>query len=291
MHMRPIRWAALALAVTAARQARADDLQDPPPSPKEGSGWRILPDDRVFDPLIADPRWPEFSASYGSVSGASNPHLTNSGRVSLGESFTVLEYDAGADERFGAGLQPVVYALFDLNGPPNKLVNADYRIGLPLDYRRGAFSAEAALFHQSSDLGDAFVVEPGEKDLNLSYEALTATGSYDGPVRLYAGAAAIVHSVPANLKPWWTLQGLEWRKRIFSFSESLAPVVAVHLEEHQETSWDIDLSVRAGLEFSENDRSRRRAQLLLEYYQGHNPNGQFFADRIRSIGVGLHLYF
>ena len=120
---------------------------------------------------------------------------------------------------------------------------------------------------------------------------MAVTGSFDGPVRLYAGAAAMVHSVPANLKPWWMLQGIEWRKRFPSISETIGPVVAVHLEEHQETAWDVDCSVRAGLEFSPDQRSRRRFQLLIEYYQGHNPNGQFFADRIRSIGVGIHIYF
>jgi hypothetical protein len=94
--------------------------------------------------------------------------------------------------------------------------------------------------------------------------------------------------MPAGLKPWWTLQGVEWRG---SLGESIAPLVAVHLEEHQETSWDADLSVRAGLEFAPDERSRRRFQILVEYYRGHNPNGQFFPDRIRTVGVGLHLFF
>lgn len=289
--MRQIRSVALTLLLTVTRLARADDPQSPPASPPDGTGWHYLPDERIFVPLMADPRWPEFSASYAYVSGASNPRITNSGRISLGESITLVEYDAGPAGRFGTGVEPGVYALFDLNGPANRLVNADYRIGIPLDYRRGPLSAEAAVFHQSSHLGDAFVVEPSQTDLNLSYEALTATGSFDGPVRLYAGAGVMVHSVPANLKPWWLLQGIEWRRRFPSFSDWIVPVAAAHLEEHQETSWDVDLSVRAGLEFSQDDRSRRRFQVLLEYYQGHNPNGQFFPDRIRTIGVGIHLFF
>src|SRR5689334_7498029 len=113
--------AMLAFVLAAASLAGADDPRNPPAPPEDGSGWRYLPDDRVFDPLVADPRWPQFSASYGSVSGAANPRVANSGRVSLGESFTLLEYEAGPAERFGAGIQPVVYALFDLNASGNKL--------------------------------------------------------------------------------------------------------------------------------------------------------------------------
>ena len=51
-----------------------------------------------------------------------------------------------------------VYAQFDLNRPSYDLINADYLIGLPLTFRFDRFSGRARLYHQSSHLGDEFVL-------------------------------------------------------------------------------------------------------------------------------------
>lgn len=32
-------------------------------------------------------------------------------------------------------------------------------------------------------------------------------------------------------------------------------------------------------------------QILLEYYSGRSPNGQFFSQDIELLGIGVHLYF
>jgi hypothetical protein len=51
------------------------------------------------------------------------------------------------------------------------------------------------------------------------------------------------------------------------------------------------VSARAGLEY---DRARgtepagRRWALLVEYYEGPSPYGQFFRERVRYTGVGVH---
>jgi len=31
--------------------------------------------------------------------------------------------------------------------------------------------------------------------------------------------------------------------------------------------------------------------LLLEYFNGHSPNGQFYKDRVEYIGLGTHFHF
>jgi hypothetical protein len=35
----------------------------------------------------------------------------------------------------------------------------------------------------------------------------------------------------------------------------------------------------------------RKISLLMEYYKGHSPNGQFFKEKIEYFGPGLHLDF
>jgi len=266
---------------------------EPPGIPTERSGgWQFLPDNRIFDPLLADPRWPHFSVSYARVIQAGAPALRDVGMISLGEHVNFVEFDSEVAGRFGAGLQPAVYGIFDLNAPSKDLVNADYRLGVPIDYRYGRFSAEASVFHQSSHLGDEFVFRFPQPRINLSYEAVTLTLSQDlGPVRLYGGFGRMVHSIPHNLPPWWAHQGVEFTSLIPCFSDSVAPVVAVHLEEHEKSDWNVDLSFRAGVEFVNPAKTRRRFQILFEYFRGFDPNGQFFVERIETVGLGIHLYF
>lgn len=269
--------------------------EDPPGAPSEpvaGGGWQFLPDNRIFSPLLADPRWPHFSVSYAYVLRRGVPDVRHLGMISLGEHVNFVEYDSGNSGRFGLGLQPGVHGIFDLTTPSKDLVNADYRLGIPVDFRYGPFSAEAAVFHQSSHLGDEFVFQVQAERLNLSYEGVTLKVSQDlGPLRLVAGFGTLIHSVPPQLPPWWAMQSVEWTPPLRCCNDSLSPVFAVHLEEHEKTSWNVDVSVRAGVEFLNPEKSRRRFQILLEYFRGHDPNGQFFPERIETVGVGIHLYF
>jgi hypothetical protein len=58
----------------------------------------------------------------------------------------------------------------------------------------------------------------------------------------------------------------------------------------QETDWDSDVSVKVGLELNPQ-ASRRTIRLLLEYYRGHLPYGQFFEIEGESFGIGFTLNF
>lgn len=277
---------ALALMPVAWSAAWAADEEDAPP--KE-AGWNFFPDSRIFTPLLADPRWPHFSLSYARRIHEGFPAFRDAAMISLGEHIEMVEYVAENGNRYGIGLQPAVFGLFNLDDRTHTLVNADYRLGIPFDFRRGPFSMEASIMHQSSHLGDEVVLEIPVNRLNLSYEAAMLTLSVEaGDFRVYAGAGRIVHSVPADLDPWSAWQGIEWSSRD---GGSFGPVAAVHLDERQETDWQPAVSVRAGVEFVDPKRPRRRFQILLEYYRGHEPSGQFFNERIESIGLGIHFYF
>jgi hypothetical protein len=46
---------------------------------------------------------------------------------------------------------------------------------------------------------------------------------------------------------------------------------------------------RAGIEFQ--GLLAGRNQLLLEYFRGHSPNGQFYKEKIDYVGLGLHFNF
>lgn len=264
----------------------------PDPLPLTGGGWKLFADERLFSPLLADPRWPRFSLSYEVFRHSSALGLRDMGSASLGEHFNLVSYQSQEIGRFGLGLQPGIYALFNLDAPSMDLVNADYRLGLPLDYRLGIFSAEARVVHQSSHLGDEFLLDTPIQRINLSYEAVELKVSLEwSQLRFYGGAGRYLHSDPRGLEPWTAQEGVEYASPRLFLNDSVRPVFALDLQEREETGWTPDVSVRLGVEFASPETSRRRIQFLLEYFHGRNPNGQFFRERLESFGVGLHVYF
>jgi hypothetical protein len=68
-------------------------------------------------------------------------------------------------------------------------------------------------------------------------------------------------------------------------------VAAVDLQSRDENQWNLDLSVRAGIQFESVRVLERRLQLLVEYFYGNSPDGQFYKRRVDYIGLGAHFHF
>jgi hypothetical protein len=254
-------------------------------------GLEVLPKGLLFAPLIADPRWPHFSAVYQRFQH--DGRLENAAIASLGETFSLLRGPVGESGRaWEVGLQAGVFSLFDLDAPSTDLVNSDYVVGLPLAYRARNFSTMARVYHQSSHLGDEFIIENRVERVNLSYEAVDLRLSYEVTdwLRLYAGAGYIVRGDPESLKPWSTQLGVELRSPRTFLHGTLRPLAAVDVQYREQNDWHADLSARAGVQFEKLPIFDRRVQLLLEYFNGYSPNGQFYRDQIEYVGLGLHLY-
>ena len=252
----------------------------------------FLPDDHLFLPLIADPRWPHFSAAYQRY--VDSDDLGNVGSTSFGESFVIYRFKGPWNSTMEFGIQAGVFAIFDLDAESLDLINADYLIGIPLVFRKGNFSNMTRIFHQSSHLGDEFLLRGrAEKRVNLSYEAANSIFSYNLPLgfRIYAGGGYIFHKEPSDLEPWSTLAGMEYRSEKTWLDGSLRPVAAIDLQKREESNWDTDTSIRAGVQFENPDFLNRKMQLLFEYYNGKSPNGQFYEESIKLYGLGLHFFF
>jgi hypothetical protein len=256
-------------------------------APQELAGG-LLPGDHLFKSLIADLRWPHFALSY--QHNLYDPDLGSVAAVSLGESI-ILYRDRSGRGRWEVGIQAGVFAFFDLEAPSMDLVNADYLVGFVLGYRNGRFSALGRLFHQSSHLGDEYILSNLVMDrVNLSYQAVDLRLSYElfGDVlRLCVGGGNIFEREPANLKPWSLQSGLELRRPWPSPEARIRPVAAADIQYREENKWEADVSLRAGIEF-QRWLGSRNLQILVEYFRGHSPNGQFFRDNIDYLGLGLH---
>ncbi len=286
--------ALLALAlVPAGRVANAEDVPAPI-APVAEAPPEVLPRQLLFAPLLADPRWPHFGASLQNWGGTDD--LGTVGAVSLGDAFSLYQAP-GLGGRWGIGLQAAVFALFDLEAESKDLVNADYWVGLPLAWRAGDWAALARIYHQSSHLGDEYLLRSTENRrtrLNLSFEAVDLKISrdfWDSTLRLYGGAGLLFDKEPDDLKPLMAQWGGELRGP-WTFADGfLRPIAALDFQSMEETGWNADLSARLGVELTSSTDDDYVVQLTLEYYRGRNPNGQFYTRETEFWGFGMHAYF
>lgn len=251
----------------------------------------ILSEKKLFEPLIADPRWPHFSAAYHYY--LNDKELNNVGSTSFGETFTIYTDNAPFDGQWQLGIQAAVFAIFDLDAESKDLVNADYWVGFPISYRTGNFSALFRIFHQSSHLGDEYLLRSRVDRVNLSYESLDLKISYDfySWFRTYAGSGFIFNKEPSDLQPWLTQFGLEFKSLRTYLGGIIRPVAGADFKNWQENNWDTDMSIRLGVQIESAKTVRYKNQLMLEYFKGHSPNGQFYERSIEYLGLGTHFYF
>jgi hypothetical protein len=119
-------------------------------------------------------------------------------------------------------------------------------------------------------------------DLKLSYD-------FDA-IRLYGGGGYLFDTDPSDLQPWSVQAGLEFRSPWPSLESRWRPIAAVDLQSREQNDWDIDVSVRAGIQI-DGVLASRSMQFLVEYFHGHSPNGQFFTRKVDYIGLGVHFHF
>jgi hypothetical protein len=245
----------------------------------------------LFRPLIADPKQPQFFASINRFKSSGVRYTLAS--VGFGETFGMYKFFGS---REGDGLQLSVegalFAQFNLSTPSYDLINADYTIGIPATYRYGDNSLRFRLYHQSSHLGDELLLSANHPErINLSYEATELIYSREWREwRVYGGGEYLVHKEPSDLKPLSAHWGIEYRgsKPLVWNGRPIGGVDMKCLEEHH---WAIDTSIKVGLEFGHPNPGQRRLRLMAEWYNGYDPHGQFYDNKVEYFGLGVSLGF
>jgi hypothetical protein len=216
---------------------------------------------------------------------------TSIASVGIGDSFGLVRF-GGPDAGEGVQLDVVgsIFAQFDMGAPSNDLINADYIIGVPLTFRRRGFSLRAKLYHQSSHLGDEYLLRDEEiVRENLSFESVELLVSQElGALRAYVGGERIVRREPDTLPDSLFHTGVEFRTGRARKVQLLAGVDLKTTELHD---WSPGVSARVGMEVGRpgpEGHPGRLIMLLVEYYQGPSPYGQFFQDDISYLGAGIH---
>jgi len=278
-----------------------EPLTEEPPSTRQRiySFLGVLPETipfpvgGLFLPLLADPKQPQFFASYRRYETPID--TVNIGAVGFGETFGFYRR---AGKHPGDGLQLSIagglFAQFNMDAPSSDLINADYVIGFPLTYRHGPLAARLRLYHQSSHLGDEYLldVHPKPKRVNLSFESIELLFSYEWRAwRGYFGGEYLIDHDPADLKRDGRHGGLEYRStKPLLFNGRL--VGGLDLKSWEQHEWSVDASLKAGLEFGGVARpGDRRLRIMAEVYDGHAPHGQFYDTKISYAGLGAYFGF
>jgi len=256
----------------------------------------LIPNGHLFKPLLADPRWAHFSAAYRNYQ-SNNFDGRDIGSVSFGETIPIYRSNFGqSTAQWEAGLQAGVFSDFNLDASSSDLVNTDFIAAVYSSMRVDKFSAFGRIYHQSSHLGDEFLlrkVNTKFERVNLSYEGADLRLSYELPygVRVYGGGGGLFHTEPSELKAWSTQYGVEFRSPWRLDFASMRPIIAVDVKNFDENNWSTDVSVRAGVQFDNSTVLSRKLQILAEYYDGFSPSGQFYKEKVEYFGLGAHFHF
>ncbi len=254
-----------------------------------------LPGTQLFEPLRADPKEPRFFVSTLAVS--SDIQDTTIAAVGFGENFGIVRHGSNPNRGWQLGISAAVFAQFDLETESSDLMNADYVIGLPVTWRHDDWSGRVRVYHQSSHLGDEFLLRVQPERVNLSFESIEVLIAHDiAGVRVYGGGEYLFHREPSELAEGLLHAGLDWRAEEAAFDISNIAdahwVAGIDVKRWQQNDWATQVSAKAGLEFASLgniNNSSRRWSLLVEYFDGPSPYGQFFQDDLRYLGIAIQL--
>lgn len=177
----------------------------------------LFPQGLLFYPPMANPKEPRTHVTYLHLNLTGDSF--NIGSVGFGDSFGLVRWSGwGEKDAWQLSISGAVLAQFNLDSSSKDLINADYLIGFPLSYRNGSWSARARLFHQSSHLGDEFLLQPQSPELkatriNLSFETIELLGAWEWEgLQFTAGPSYILHT-DSDLKRYSVQAGIDYQSR------------------------------------------------------------------------------
>jgi hypothetical protein len=271
-------------------ESLAEENQTFPESGGKPDERVFLPRGNLFQPLIADPKELHFYLTYRPYADAPQ-YLSQSTQIfagSLGDIFGLYRYiNNSGGYSWQANISGGIFSEFDIRTTSYYLVDSDYIIGFPFTFRKGRTSYRLTLYHQSSHLGDEYILHSNITRIEFSYEALNLLGSYEWTNwRVYYGGEIMIHKSPSTYKPLTVQSGIEyygtdkflWDGRLVS---------GLDLKCTQDNDWPLNTSIKVGLQFDERSPHSRSIRFLLEGYNGFSPHGQFYNNRMRYVGLGI----
>lgn len=252
----------------------------------------VFPVGEVFEPLVADVKEPQFSTGLHRVNSSGQLGKFTAGVVSFGEHFGLVRWQQTTRKQWQLSIVGAVFAQFNMDADSKDLINADYTIGLSSTHRRGPLSYRMRVIHQSTHLGDELLLGSSAPErVNFSLEAVDFLIAYKWhDYRLYGGVGYLLNVEPSELDRTALQFGgdfISTKYRLFKGNLT----GGIDLTAFEGDDWNINTTVKFGLEFGKAGSGNRRVRVMLEHYNGKAPFGQFFDVNISSFGLSAYLLF
>jgi hypothetical protein len=247
--------------------------------------WQVLPDGLIYRSYLAGVHEPRMSAVWSDERGGGGIwDATLGGRVGI------LRHGTQNPSHPEGWQLDVEGAAF-----PRLLTNSewdvgavDFRVGVPLTYGTGPWSAKLAFYHLSSHLGDEFAVKnPSVARVNYVRD-VAVLGFAFRPLedwRVYAEAGWAFH-MSGGAEPWEFQFGGEYSP-VWANGFRGSPFLAINAHLQEEVSYGGNLTAQAGWQWRGAD-SGSLLRAGVQYFTGQSNQYQFFQrDSEQQLGGGL----
>ncbi len=246
-------------------------------------GWTVLPTDLLYTSYLAGPKEPRMALAI--------LHERDIGwqmELEAGARVGILRYGSLNDNVLEGWQLDVEGA-----GPPRlnmeeemDLDATDFRVGVPLTWRRGAYQAKFAYYHTSAHVGDEYIERnPGFQRINYVRDAFVLGGGYfpDPDLRLYA-EIGYAFNTDGGAQPWELQFGVEFspveHSGIFG-----APFWAINGYLREEVNWGGNVNIMVGWQWR-GDRNNHLFRIGLQYLDGKTMQYAFFNNSEQFVGFG-----
>jgi hypothetical protein len=246
-----------------------------------------MPGEPLWKPLLADPRWPKFSAAYRYYTNTKEDYK-HVFAATLGKTFSLYRTGFGESMFTEVGVQAAVFPIFDLDTQVLEHINADYLFAIPVTVQFTGISFMGRFSHVSTHLGDQYIRDhPQVKPIHISYEMIDALASFEPNqwFRLYGGGGYIFSPDPSRYGNWQYQGGIELRV-ISDYVNTNVPTLYVALDVKGLEGSDYTPSTTATIGVEVLDLGK----IYFELHDNYTPDGQFYDQKVTWIALGVQLY-
>lgn len=238
-----------------------------------------FPEGLLWQPPLANQREPRMFGKF------TNHNDESTIETAIGAQFGLFRF--GPQSRPFEGIQLDTFAAVFTRFNANRLlVTSDFRVGLPLTYSKGPWQTKFGYEHTSTHLGDEYIQATGRVQVPHVRDEFVAGLAYRFMeiFRVYgqAGYSFITSDIVGEDRDRYNL-GIEWMRDCPTDWRG-RPFAAVDLDLRSDQDYTGNLTVQVGWYW--RTPFRRSGRILLEYYTGKSPYGQFFQDNEDWIGIG-----
>lgn len=255
--------------------------------------WRILPADSYLEPFILDHQAARISASALVYDIAGPDSFLVYSPMNLGVQRMLFRRSESEQKGIEFGIEFGMHSQHAVSrtrgAELGSLQNIDYRIAGVVNVKQDATVYRMLLFHQSSHLGDDFIIRnritrPTPNTLN--YEELSVTRVINRD--------ALQHFIGAgyNISPNTVRERIMFQAGYYWIQpdeSSLRMVQGTFIRVFEETNWRPGIRTAFGLRTAFD--AEHPVDFLLEYYQGPLPYSTLEYQRVRLYGIGVYFSF